>query len=289
VGRLFRPENPLLANYKYVPIAYHGRASSLVISGTPVSRPWGQTKLPSASEPVFGPTRALDYEVEVAVFVGAGNALGQPVRLDDAEDHMFGVCLLNDWSARDVQAWESQPLGPFLSKSFASSISPWVVTMDALAPFRSPASRRAPGDPQPLPYLSSTANESEGGIDLQIEAALRTAMMRDASVEPVMLSRSTLRDLYWTVGQMLTHHTSNGCNLCPGDLLGSGTVSGPSEDARGCLLEISRQGKDRLTLPTGEQRGYVEDGDEVIIRGYCARSGYARIGLGTCRGLVAGG
>lgn len=286
VGRLFRPENPVLANYKYVPIAYHGRASSVVISGTPISRPSGQTRPASASEPAFGPTCALDYELEVAAFVGPGNALGQPVRLNDAEDHIFGLCLLNDWSARDIQVWESQPLGPFLSKSFASSISPWVVTMEALAPFRSPAFLRGADDPQPLPYLSSLANERGGGIDLRLEVALRTAKMREAGVEPVVLSRSTLRDMYWTVGQMLTHHTSNGCNLCPGDVIGSGTVSGPTHDARGCLLEISRQGKDRLTFPTGEQRSYLADGDEVIFRGYCERAGYARIGFGTCQGLI---
>ncbi len=283
VGRLFRPDSPLLPNYKYVPIGYHGRASSLVPSGTPVARPSGQTKAPDAAAPSFGPTRMLDYEAELGFFIASGSASGDVVSIADAESRIFGVCLVNDWSARDIQSWEYQPLGPFLSKSFATSLSPWVVTMDALAPFRVPAYERPAGDPAPLPYLAAG---DTGGIDLTIEVSLRSAAMRARGTPAMRLSRGNVRDLYWTLAQMVTHHTSNGCPLRPGDLLASGTVSGPTPDSLGCLLEMTRRGADRIALPGGETRAFLEPGDEVTIRGYCARPGATRIGLGHCIGIV---
>jgi fumarylacetoacetase len=286
VGTMMRPDNPLLPNYKYVPIAYHGRASSIVVSGTPIRRPNGQTKKAEESGPEFGPSRSLDYELEVGFFVGQGNELGQPVSIGDAEQHIFGLCLVNDWSARDVQGWEYQPLGPFLAKNFATSISPWVVTMEALAPFRVPAFKRPAGDPEPLAYLSSPENEERGGIDIKLEVLLSSEKMREQNVAPVRLSHSNFRDMYWTVAQMLTHHASNGCNLRPGDLIASGTVSGPEKENRGCLLELTWRGKEPITLPTGEVRRFLEDGDEVILRGYCEREGFRRIGFGECRGVV---
>ena len=285
VGRLLRPDNPLLPNYKYIPIGYHGRASSLVASGTPVRRPNGQTRDVSA-EPAFGPSMALDYELEVGFFVSAGNSIGDVIPIRQAEEHIFGICLVNDWSARDIQAWEYQPLGPFLAKSFATSLSPWVVTMEALAPFRTCAFTRAQGDPPPLPYLFDSGDQESGGLDLQLEVFLSSARMREAGMAPIRLSRSNFRDMYWTMAQMLTHHASNGCNLRPGDLLASGTVSGPTKDARGCVLELTARGKDPITLPTGEQRKFLEDGDEVVLRGFCKRDGFRRIGLGTCGGVV---
>lgn len=285
VGSLFRPDNPLLPNYKHVPIAYHGRSSSVVVSGTPIRRPRGQVKAASAAAPSFTASERLDYEVEVAALVGEGNALGAPVGLDAAEQHLFGVCLLNDWSARDVQAWEYQPLGPFLAKNFATTISPWVVTMEALAPFRSPAFVRAADDPPPLPYLSSASDSSAGGLDLVVEVYLRSARMRELGLEPVRLSRGSLRHMYWTLGQMVAHHTSNGCNLRPADLLATGTVSGPDDDARGCLLEITG-GSRPLALPGGESRLFLADGDEVTLRGFCDRPGAVRIGFGECTGTV---
>jgi fumarylacetoacetase len=284
VGRIFRPDNPLLPNYKYVPIAYHGRSSSIVASGTDVTRPSGQSKPPDASHPTFGPSERLDYELEIGAFVGIGNTLAHPVSLDDAEQHVFGLCLLNDWSARDIQAWEYQPLGPFLAKSFVSTISPWVVTLEALAPFRSPALARPAEDPRPLPYLSSSANEEGGGIDVKVDVFLRSAQMREQGIEPMHLSQNSFLNMYWTVAQMVTHHTSNGCNLRTGDLLGSGTISGPQDKALGCLLEITRQGA--IELPTGETRRFLLDGDEVIFQGYCERNGYRRIGFGECRGTI---
>jgi len=286
VGRLFRPDNPLLPNYKWVPIGYHGRASSVVVSGREVRRPLGQVKAPEAETPSFGPSALLDYEVEVGVFVGPGNELGAPIPVAEAEARLFGVCLLNDWSARDVQAWEYQPLGPFLSKSFATTISPWVVTFEALAPFRAPSRARDPGDPEPLPYLSDGLDPRTAGLDVDVEAWLETALMRERGDAPARLSRATTRDLYWTFSQMLAHHASNGCNLSPGDLFGSGTVSGASSEALGCLLEITRRGREPLELPNGERRAFLEDGDEVILRGSCARDGFRRIGLGECRGRV---
>jgi fumarylacetoacetase len=287
VGKMMRPDNPLLPNYKYVPIAYHGRASSVVVSGTPVRRPNGQTKAPDAEAPGFGPSRLLDYEVEVGFFVGQGNELGAPVRIEDAENHIFGLCLVNDWSARDMQTWEYQPLGPFLAKSFATTISPWIVTMEALAPFRIPAFKRPEGDPAPLAHLDSAANRERGGIDLKLELLLLSEKMREQGMGPVKLTHHNFGDVYWTVAQMLTHHTSNGCNLRSGDLIASGTVSGPDKDERGCLLELTWRGTEPIQLPTGETRKFLEDGDEVIIRGSCERAGFTRIGFGECRGVVA--
>ena len=286
VGSMFRPENPLLPNYKYVPIAYHGRASSIVASGTPVRRPMGQTREDPEQPPALGPSRRLDYEAEVGFFVGPGNALGRPIPIGEADQHLFGVCLVNDWSARDIQTWEYQPLGPFLSKSFATTISPWVVTMEALAPYRVPARPRPAGDPAPLPHLSDAADQEHGGLDLTVEVWLRTQRMREESVDAVRLSRGRFRDLYCTPAQMLAHHASNGCNLRPGDLLGSGTVSGPEKGARGCLLELTWKGAEPVELPTGEQRRFLEDGDEVVMRGACEGDGRPRIGFGECRGVV---
>jgi len=286
LGSMFRPDNPLLPNYKHVPIGYHGRASSIVVSGTGIVRPGGQTKADADASPSFGPTRRLDYELEVGVFVGSGNHLGEPIPIAQAEDRMFGLCLVNDWSARDVQAWEYQPLGPFLAKSFATTISPWVVTMDALEPFRAPAFRRPDGDPAPLPYLSSPANEVRGGVDIQLEVWLRSARMRETGAPACRLSHGRFTGMYWTLAQLLTHHASNGCNLRPGDLLASGTVSGAAKDTRGCLQELPWRGTEPITLPSGEQRRYLEDGDEVVLRGFCERDGFARIGFGECRGTV---
>jgi fumarylacetoacetase len=286
VGKLFRPDNPLLPNYKYLPIGYHGRASSLVPSGTPVRRPSGQTHDILDKVPKFGPTKGLDYELELAFFVSGGNPLGQSIPISGAEDHLFGVCLLNDWSARDIQSWEYQPLGPFLGKSFATSVSPWVVTMEALAPFRTTAFARPEGDPAPLPYLFDNNDQKHGGLDVKLEVSLSSVRMREADLDPVVLGTSNFRDMYWTMAQMLTHHASNGCNLRPGDLLGSGTVSGAEKTARGCLLELTSRGKDPVTLTTGERRKFLEDGDEVTLRGFCDREGFRRIGLGSCSGTV---
>jgi fumarylacetoacetase len=287
VGKLFRPDNPLLPNYKYVPIGYHGRASSLVVSGTAVRRPLGQTRDGDA-DPQFGPSKALDYELEVGFFVSTGNKLGERISIPEAEDHIFGICLVNDWSARDMQAWEYQPLGPFLAKSFATTLSPWVVTMEALAPFRTGAFSRPAGDPAPLLYLSDSADQKWGGLNLSLEASLLTARMREAGLDPVVLSRSNLRDLYWTMAQLLTHHASNGCNLRAGDLLASGTVSGADKSARGCLLELTSRGREPITLPSGEQRKFLEDGDEIVLHGYCEGDGFRRIGLGACSGTILG-
>ena len=287
VGQMLRPDNPLFPNYKWVPIGYHGRASSLVVSGTKVARPQGQSEPGEDGVPRFGPTRALDYELEVAAFLGPGNALGVPIPLAEAESHLFGLVLLNDWSARDVQKWEYQPLGPFLAKSFATSISPWVVTAEALAPFRVPAFARPEGDPQPLPYLAHPEDREHGGIDLQLEVHLSTKAMRERGLPPHQVSLSNLRDVYWTFAQMAAHHSSNGCNLRPGDLIGSGTVSGPAKENRGCLIERTWRGKEPLALPGGEERRFLEDGDEVILRGRCEREGFASIGFGECRGVVA--
>jgi len=286
VGSMLRPENPLLPNYKWIPIGYHGRASSLVVSGTPVRRPHGQLKPADATAPVFGPCKNLDYELELGLFVGPGNALGERISLAAAPTQMFGVSLLNDWSARDIQTWEYQPLGPFLAKNFASTLSPWIVTFEALAPFRAPAFARPAGDPAPLPYLVDHRDAAEGGLDLTLEVWLLTAKMRLAGAAPHRISRGNFNTMYWTLGQMLAHHASNGCNLSPGDLLGSGTVSGPARDARGCLLEYTWRGTDPLRLPNGEERKFLADGDEVILRGYAERPGARRIGLGECRGHI---
>jgi len=287
VGRLFRPDNPLLQNYKWVPIGYHGRASSIVISGTEIRRPCGQMKAPDAAEPAFGASRSLDYELEVGFFIGQGNDLGETIPLEQAEKHIFGLCLVNDWSARDIQAWEYQPLGPFLGKSFATTISPWVVTLDALEPYRVPAAARPEGDPKPLPYLWSEQDQARGGLDINLEVWLATAKMRAAGEAPVRLSRGNLKDLYWTLSQMVTHHASNGCNLRPGDLMATGTVSGATPDSVGSLLERTKRGAEPLVLPNGEQRKFLEDGDEVILKGWCEREGYPRIGFGECRGVIA--
>lgn len=286
VGSLFRPDNPLLPNYKHIPIGYHGRSSSLVTSGTDVRRPSGQSKAPDAPAPSFGPCRLLDYELEVGFFVGQGNDLGSPIPLAEAENHIFGYCLVNDWSARDIQGWEYQPLGPFLAKSFATTLSPWVVTTEALAPYRVAAFERDAEDPQPLPYLEGAENRQKGGVDLDLEVFLLTPAMREQGLEPHRLSQGNFRHMYWTAAQMLTHHASAGCNLQPGDLMASGTVSGPEKEARGCLLEITWRGRDAVELPSGETRTFLQDGDEVLFRGYCEAPGAARIGFGECRGVV---
>jgi fumarylacetoacetase len=279
VGSLFRPDNPLLPNYKWIPIAYHGRASSVVASGTPVQRPLGQIVPNPGAPPVYALCRLLDYELEVGAFLGPGNALGEPIPIAQSEEHIVGVCLLNDWSARDIQTWESQPLGPFLSKNFATSISPWVVTMEALEPFRCPAPPRPAGDPAPLPYLAVAGDTA---FRITLEVWLRSARMP----EPMRVSQSDFSAMYWTLAQMVAHHTSNGCPFRPGDLIGSGTVSGPENHNRGCLLEITRRGSEPLQLPTGEVRGFLEDGDEVILRGWCEAPGFRRIGLGECRDVI---
>lgn len=285
VGSMFRPDNALLPNYKWVPIGYHGRASSIVVSGTDVRRPNGQTRDGDAA-PTFGPSKRLDYELEVGVFVGAGNPMGAPIAIDRAEEHMFGLCLVNDWSARDVQTWEYQPLGPFLAKNFATSVSPWVVTIDALAPFRASAYERVEGDPSPLPYINSQNDTKYGGFDISLEVSISTAAMRVAGQPPFRVSRGNFTEMYWTLAQLLTHHASNGCNLRPGDLLASGTVSGPAKESRGCLLERTWRGTEPLALPSGESRAFLQDGDEVIMRGWCERAGARRIGFGECRGIV---
>lgn len=286
VGKLFRPDNPLLPNYKYVPIGYHGRASSIVVSGTQVRRPWGQVRPADASEPRFGPSRGLDYEAEVGFYVATGNALGEQIPVALAEEHIFGFCLVNDWSARDIQSWEYQPLGPFLAKSFATTVSPWVVLTDALEPFRVPARPREAGDPAPLPYLHDERDQRLGGIALTVETWISTRRMRDAGHDPVRLTSGNFAQMYWTPAQMLAHHASNGCNLQPGDLLASGTISGPSREERGCLLELTTRGAEPIELPGGERRSFLEDGDEVILRGWCRREGVAALSLGECRGFV---
>jgi len=286
VGSMFRPDNPLLPNYKYVPIGYHGRASSIVISGTDITRPKGQNRSDAEKPPVFIPAKSLDYEMEVGFFVGQGNELGTSIPIADAEKHIFGLCLVNDWSARDIQAWEYQPLGPFLAKNFATTISPFVVTMEALAPFRTSAFERDSHDPQPLDYLSDPQNQKFGGIDINLEVFIQTQKMRDENIQPHRLSRSNMKDLYWTIGQMLTHHASNGCNLQTGDLMATGTVSGKSKEERGCLLELTWRGTEPIEIPSGEQRRFLEDGDEIIMKGYCEREGFRRIGFGECRGRI---
>jgi len=288
VGSMFRPDNPLLPNYKWVPIGYHGRASSIVVSGTAVRRPRGQIKEPDAPAPILAPTRALDYEMELGCFVGPGNQLGEPVSIDRADHHLFGISLVNDWSARDIQSWEYQPLGPFLGKSFATSLSPWVVTLEALEPFRTVRRPRAEGDPAPLPYLDSPGDRSHGGLDITVEVYLSSARMRQTGSPALRVSRGSAAELYWTLAQMFAHHTSNGCNLRPGDLFATGTVSGGSKDSRGCLLELTWRGRDPITLPSGETRKFLEDGDEVTLRAFCQRPGAARIGFGECRGMVLG-
>ena len=285
IGRLFRPDNPLLPNYKWVPIGYHGRASSIGISGQQFRRPVGQTLAPGATEPTLGPSKRLDIELELGIFIGSGNALGEAIDITQAEDHVFGICLLNDWSARDIQGWEYQPLGPFLSKSFASTLSPWVVTLEALAPYRVPFTRPAE-DPQPMAYLDSAANRSGGAFDIQLQVGLLTPKMRAAGQTDASICRTSYRHAYWTVAQMVTHHTVNGCNLQPGDLFGSGTLSGPTLDQAAALIELTAGGKNPMALPGGEQRTWLEDGDSVVLRGWCEKTGAARIGFGECVGTV---
>jgi fumarylacetoacetase len=282
IGRLLRPDNPLLPNYKWVPIGYHGRGSSIVVSGTDIVRPRGQTKSADAAEPVFGPTRRLDYEAELGFLVGPGNRLGKSIPIGKALDHVFGVVLLNDWSARDIQTWEYQPLGPFLAKSFATTISPWIVTLEALAPFRCAAFLRETGDPKPLSYLMDEEDQRQGGFDIQIEMQLKTRKMHS----PVPLSRASFRDSYWTAAQLVAHHTSNGCNLRPGDLLGSGTISGATLDSYGSMMELTQGGRNPLALPDGETRAFLEDGDEVMQKGYCENDTHVRIGLGEATGAI---
>lgn len=286
VGSLFRPDNPLLPNYKWVPIGYHGRASSINVSGSDFTRPVGQIRPgPDSDTPGFGPSQRLDYELELGILIGCGNAQGRRIPIDEAESHVFGLCILNDWSARDIQAWEYQPLGPFLSKSFASTVSPWVVTLEALAPFRT-SYQRDKNDPQPLPYLTSAHNSEAGAFDIQLEVALSTRKSRAARHDPHILARSNFKYAYWSIAQLVTHHTVNGCNLRPGDLLGTGTLSGPDAGQEGCLLEMTRGGKQCVRLPWGEDRSFLEDYDRVIMRAYCQKEGYTPIGFGDCSATV---
>lgn len=285
-GRLARPDNPLLPNFKHLPVAYHSRSSSIVIDGTPCPRPQGQTKPAGSTQPVFGPTRCLDFECEVGLFIGQGNALGTPIPLQQAQDHMFGLTLLNDWSARDMQSWESQPLGPFLAKSFMTTLSPWVVTMEALAPFRTAAADRGADAPELLPYLHDAADRALGGVQLQLQIGLQTARMRAQGLAHHVISRPKFEDQYWTLGQMVAHQTSNGCNLQAGDLIGSGTVSGPRPGELGCLKEITQDGQHAIALPSGESKTYLEAGDEVVFTAHCQREGFVRIGFGPCAGRV---
>ena len=282
VGRLLRPDRPLLPHYKWLPVGYHGRSSSVRISGQGFNRPFGQRVLPGQFDPTFGPTLQLDYELELGAFVGTGNAPGAQIPIKSAESHVFGLCLLNDWSARDIQAWEYQPLGPFLAKNFATTVSPWIVSLQALAPFRLPYTRPA-DDPHPMPYLMSKDNSAGGAIDIQLEAFLETAAMRDRGEAPRQLSSTSFRHSYWTIAQLIAHHTINGCNLAPGDLIGTGTQSGPTSGEAGSLMEHSSGGKQPITISSSEQRTFLEDGDEVIFRGFCARAGATRIGFGEVR------
>ncbi|TXI19989.1 MAG: fumarylacetoacetase [Roseateles sp.] len=281
VGALFRPDNPLLPNYQWVPIGYHGRSSSIVVSGTPLRRPRGQVKPPDAAVPVFKPSERIDFELELGLYVGPGNALGQPFGIDEADEHAFGLGLLNDWSARDIQPWEYQPLGPFLAKNFGTTVSPWIVTLEALEPFRMPFTRPE-GDPQPLPYLDSPAQRERGGYDIALEVWLKTPAMAAAQ----RLSTSNARHAYWTLAQMLTHHASNGCNLQPGDLLGTGTLSGPAPEEAGSLLELTQGGKQPVTLAGGEIRRFLQDGDQLGLRAYAEKPGFRRIGFGACDGVI---
>jgi fumarylacetoacetase len=285
VGKLFRPDNPLLPNYKWVPIGYHGRSSSIDVSGQAFKRPKGQLKAPDAAAPVFAACKRMDYEMEVGIYIGNGNALGDAITLDNAEDHVFGMCLFNDWSARDLQAWEYQPLGPFLAKNFASTVSPWIVTTEALLPYRKPWTRDE-NDPQPLDYLESEKNRTVGAFDIQLSVELETEKMRSAGDNASQLSVSSFRHSYWTVAQMVAHHTVNGCNLRPGDMFGSGTQSGPTADEAGSMLELSCGGKEKITLNNGETRTFLEDGDNVIMKGWCQAEGAVRIGFGEVTGLV---
>lgn len=286
VGALFRPDNPLLPNYKHVPIGYHGRASSVRVSGEPVVRPRGQTKAPEADAPGFGPSKRLDFELELGVWVGPGNRLGDPIAIADAAQHIGGFCLLNDWSARDFQSWEYQPLGPFLAKNFHTTVSAWIVTPEALAPFRSAQATRPDGDPKPLPYLWDDDDQRHGAFSVALQVSLRTAKMREKNLPAAVISRSHTRHMYWTVAQILTHHASNGCNLQPGDLLGTGTLSGPEAASSGSLLELSDGGKSPIALPSDEIRTFLEDGDEITLSAHAMADGFVSIGFGACRGMI---
>lgn len=285
VGKLFRPEDPVTPNFRWIPTAYHGRASSIGISGQAFRRPMGQSMAPGAAAPVYGPCARLDYELELGMFIGPGNAQGEQIRMDEVEAHVFGICLLNDWSARDIQFWEMAPLGPFLGKNFATTLSPWVVTLEALAPYRQAWDRPA-DEPQPLGYLESAANRAGGALDIQLEVWLETAALRDHGLPAERLSHTSFRHQYWTIAQMVAQHTVGGCNLQPGDLLGSGTISGPTETEAGAIIELTRGGREPLALSNGEKRAFLEDGDAVIFRGWCEKPGSARIGFGENRGLV---
>ena len=286
VGKLFHPDNPLLPNYKHVPIGYHGRASTVRPSGTDVRRPKGQTLPAGQTEPTFGPCARLDYELELGIWIGQGNAMGESIGIAEAGDHIAGFCLLNDWSARDIQAWEYQPLGPFLSKSFITSVSPWVVTAEALEPFRRAQAARPKGDPQPLPYLFDSRDQAAGAFDIELEVLLITEGLREQNLPAHRLTLSNTQYMYWTVAQMVAHHSVNGCQLQAGDLFGSGTLSGPESGQFGSLLEITEGGKKPIELASGEVRKFLEDGDEIILRARCRRDGFASIGFGECRGKV---
>jgi len=286
IGRQFRPDSPLLPNYKYVPIGYHGRASSVRPSSVPVVRPCGQRKPPDSNVPVFGPSVRLDYELELGAWIGAGNALGDPIPIAEAGARVSGLCLLNDWSARDIQGWEYQPLGPFLAKNFHSTVSPWVITSEALAPFRIAQPPREAEDPRPLPYLWDDADQAAGAYAIALETRLATARMREEGIAPYVLSRGPASNMYWTIAQLVAHHSSNGCNLRPGDLLGTGTISAPSDDGFGSLMEISRGGTVPVTLPTGEVRTFLEDGDEVLLSGRASAKDFVSIGFGPCRATI---
>jgi len=287
IGKLFRPDNPLLPNYKYVPIGYHGRASSIRVSGAPVIRPKGQIKPPDADHPTYAPCRRLDYELELGIWIAGDNALGETIPIGEAWDRIAGVCLLNDWSARDIQAWEYQPLGPFLSKSFLTTISPWVITAQALAPFRVAQPARPQGDPAPLPHLWDAQDQAQGALSITLSATLASAAMRKSGIEAQQLSQGAAHEaMYWTPAQIVTHHASNGCDLHTGDLLGTGTLSGPAPGSEGSLMEISQGGQHPVLLPSGEQRCFLEDGDELTLHARAMREGYRAIGFGPCRGIV---
>jgi fumarylacetoacetase len=285
-GRMFRPDSPLMPNYKYVPVAYHSRASSVRVSGTAFKRPRGQRKPQNETVPSYGPSRNLDFELELGFYIGTPSELGEPIPVGNAADHIFGFCLLNDWSARDVQAWEYQPLGPFLAKNFSTTVSPWVVTAEALAPFHTKAFARPDGDPAPLPYLDDADDRANGGLDISLEVYMSTERMRRAGTAPLRITQTSAAWLYWTVAQMVAHHTCNGCNLAIGDLMGTGTISGPDKPNLGSLLELTLRGTEPLTMPSGEKRGFIEDNDEILFRGFCEKPGYARIGFGECRAVV---
>jgi fumarylacetoacetase len=286
-GKLFRPDNPLLPNYKYLPIGYHGRASSIAVSGATLRRPNGQRKSSTEAVPSFAPSRSLDYELELGVWIGPGNELGRPIAIADAPNHVAGFCLLNDWSARDIQGWEAQPLGPFLGKSFLTTISPWVITPEALAPFRTAQASRPASDPPPLPYLFHAADQAEGAFDIDLEVLLLTPGLKAKGLPAQRLAISNARHLYWTVAQLVAHHSSGGCNLRAGDLFGTGTISAPTEDGLGSLLELSAGGRRPVALASGETRRFLEDGDTVIMRARCRREGFAGIGFGECHGTIA--